>query len=1776
MSTNVTNSVDVTLDTTEVTVENSQDLVVSNTHEVDIQEVNSIVEGYKKEYSIVGDGLYASISAEDAPTWLLAIIDDVVTNSVAAGMTDYDLLVQDVQNAIDMLDVASNTYVEQINLDATINGIITTRLATLNASLDTKFATIVDLNTAITTSDAALASSVSSLQTEYTDAITAQVTTLQNAYTAADQVLADDITALETVFIDQESNLEGVSNAVSGLQTYVGLDETSAPDGTGMLASISILQKQNDGIIEYTTGTYDVMIGVEDPNTNTDNDELDVTQEPYASWIATDTVNGNQEQRSIHIGDVYIKYSTSANGAKIYEKAYKFIRTVVDNTSPYATDSEGYTWALITDTDAQQTYITALEARDLADDKRRVFVSQPTQGPYDVGDLWLVAIGDAIIGQTINGRVVQASDILRAQTQKAVDAVYSNADWVFASNYTDDQYAIDIENGTKQIDLSDHVNSLGWQTSSEVSATVNDAVSTFATDVFDTAITSINNQLDAKIESYFSDTEPFDPATGTAAQNGDIWYDTNDQLLYRYTYATTSWDRIYDQEALDAASAASTAQATADGKITTFIQTTSPTAEGIGDLWIDSDNNNKFHRWNGTTWEYLRDTSKDADIAQALSDAATAQAAADGKVTSFFQTTAPVTASEGDIWFDTDDGNTIYIYESSVWVNRQDSSIGQALLDAADAQATADGKIVTYYQDAEPTQNLTVGDLWIDTNDGNKLYRYNGTSWDYFRDDTALDNFITATYAVDKLALQNQIDGKSVSYFQNTEPYTAASGQDFQNGDVWYNTSTSELKVFKYDAVTPAWELITDPYIQGAYDDAASAQATADGKIRNFTAQPTAPYEIGDTWMEGSTGDIYVCSTDNLAGAFNAAHWVLASKYTDDSAVVLLSSGLADGTVAIDLTSSTVDGTNSIATYVSDQLDNQLVVYSGTDVVSAPTGKNDDLFIESKEVTDTAGNTYTETTIYKWVTNAWVAQTNADTSIATLADVADGKRTIYSNVSNSVPAGETNDIWIPTTGTNDATYVPGEVYQYNGTSWVLATKYSENLDTFVNTVNNTIVPALEDQIDGKIEYWFNLSTNDPKAAWTVAERTNRDGDVWYQTDTNLSFYYTSSNNSWNAIQDADALSAISAAADAQSAADGKVSQFYAWGGANAPADYTDGSVTVPANNYKYWYKVDGNLYYKPAATWVLVPTIVDSAVYIASGDLLTVFDPTTRDYTYYSYNGSSWEQNGPTGIISTSKYFVDLDAAVNGAGGLAEAQSNLELSVSTYAQHSDGVVLSGLSALDIGWTTDPTVTFAESDMSPIGGCQTALTYAQAVAHAEARGLRLPTLSEVKAGLGQGTGCSFDNQYIWTSTPGLTEGTRYVAYGDYATYGLISERDETLTGPCRFVADSHDKVSAASLHAQSKFEYNAPITINGTTYTAGFGLANSATQITNNPISSGSEFWVDADKFRLMNSSDGQYSAVFTVTPGGGVILSSEYTEATRNEPQGTYSAVASYVKGDIVTFNNSSYVALQALTGVTPTNDGVNWQLLAAQGMTALLYEWSGVVSWPVSTTEAGAIVHTFESGFSGNVTVRVFAFDAEGGVRLKLNSGAEHTMTTTLGDNTEEWYEFNLPDLIVGTNSLKFWSTTADGGSLKEIQVAFVGATGATGADGAPGAAGTPGAGFFHGGGYADISTVDATITARFTTAVGRAPVTGDTFTQEDVTNATSTKRYNGSTWEAPALIVDGSMIVNGGITADNLAATNLSGIFVDAGEITAGILRSNDSKMVIDLNSKYILITT
>lgn len=121
---------------------------------------------------------------------------------------------------------------------------------------------------------------------------------------------------------------------------------------------------------------------------------------------------------------------------------------------------------------------------------------------------------------------------------------------------------------------------------------------------------------------------------------------------------------------------AQSAKDTADGKITTFYaaSTATPTATTTGDLWIKTDDGNSLWRWNGTAWVSV----DNADIQSALTAAGTAQATADSKIVTFAQATSPTATDVGDIWIDTDDNNRMYRWNGTAWVDVHDPKIAEA------------------------------------------------------------------------------------------------------------------------------------------------------------------------------------------------------------------------------------------------------------------------------------------------------------------------------------------------------------------------------------------------------------------------------------------------------------------------------------------------------------------------------------------------------------------------------------------------------------------------------------------------------------------------------------------------------------------------------------------------------------------------------------------------------------------------------------------------------------------------------------------------------------------------------------------------------------------------------------------------------------------------------------------------------------------------------------------------------------------------------------------
>jgi len=171
-------------------------------------------------------------------------------------------------------------------------------------------------------------------------------------------------------------------------------------------------------------------------------------------------------------------------------------------------------------------------------------------------------------------------------------------------------------------------------------------------------------------------------------------------------------------------------------------------------------------------------TTEEIDELQVEID--TIEVSVNGKNHIYRQATAPdgtvFPLTEGDVWFDTDDENIQYYWTGTAWVSVRDLGI-QAAEDAAAAassaaaaataasaaataaaaaaasaataaQTTADGKNKIYRQTTMPTTGpFAEGDLWFDTDDDNKFYRYTSGAFSAF----TLGNEALASLSANKL-----------------------------------------------------------------------------------------------------------------------------------------------------------------------------------------------------------------------------------------------------------------------------------------------------------------------------------------------------------------------------------------------------------------------------------------------------------------------------------------------------------------------------------------------------------------------------------------------------------------------------------------------------------------------------------------------------------------------------------------------------------------------------------------------------------------------------------------------------------------------------------------------------------------------------------------------------------------------------------------------------------------------------------------------------------------
>ena len=869
-------------------------------------------------------------------------------------------------------------------------------------------------------------------------------------------LIIQDRNGKQTVYMDAETGevrLSVVSLSIQG-ETVADIAEKKAESSLNDFTSniynpmISSLQKQIDGQIE--TFYYDY--------------EPTLNNVPAKEW---DT----EEKKTAHEGDLFYWKS------KGY--AYRFQK-----------DGSAWNWQLVQDTDITLAMQKAAEAKDTADSKRRVFTATPYP-PYDVGDLW---VGN------------DTSDLMRCQRSRQSGA-YDSSDWIKAVKYTDDS------------ELNNFI----------------------YTDYAETLV-EISNSIDKKAETWFqatdpalqwtdnSTSEPLQDHTGAnitdstganiltvwdrekAAHNGDLWHNTTNNVEYIYKDGT--WhemsvpDDVFDK---------------IDGKAQIFVGEPIPPYD-VGDTWFTGTTilvcvvKRTSGKYNASDWAkkdtYTDDTALEnflsGDYKETIADLSTQ---IDGKAETWRQSTDPAanwTTDElkaqhkGDLWNNTENQKT-YIYNGSAW-QEMTSTPPQAVFDAIDGKAQIFVK--------QPTTPYDVGDLWFDSSSADIMTcttaresgNFNAADWEKrnkYTDDSSLNNWIKGDYAKTLKDVQTQIDGKSETWRQSTDPsksWTTDALKKQHKGDLWYNTT--EQKSYIYNG--SAWEQMKAEPPSGVYD-------AIDGKAQIFVSQPKPPYSVGDLWVGNDTSDLMRCQRSRQSGAYDSSDWIKAVKYTDDSELnnfiyTDYAETLVEISNSIDKKAETwFQATDPALQWTDNSTSEPLQDHTGANITDS-TGANI-LTVWDREKAAHNGDLWHNTTnnveyIYK--DGTWHEMSVPDD----VFDKIDGKAQIF--VGEPIPPYDVGDTWF--TGTTILVCVVKRTSgKYNASDWAKKDTYTDDtaLENFLSGDYKETIADLSTQIDGKAETW--RQSTDPAANWTTDElKAQHKGDLWNNTENQKTYIYNGS------------------------------------------------------------------------------------------------------------------------------------------------------------------------------------------------------------------------------------------------------------------------------------------------------------------------------------------------------------------------------------------------------------------------------------------------------------------------------------------------------------------------------------------------------------------------------------------------------------------------------------------------------------------------------------------
>ena len=358
--------------------------------------------------------------------------------------------------------------------------------------------------------------------------------------------------------------------------------------------------------------------------------------------------------------------------------------------------------------------------------------------------------------------------------------------------------------------------------------------------------------------------------------------------------------------------------------------------------------------------------------------------------------------------------------------------------------------------------------------------------------------------------IQGQLDGQIEQFFYEYDPtttnvpakdWTTTKLKEDHLGDLFYNTKTGKIFRWVKNGSTYSWQELQDSEVAQALALANDALALARTKRRIFTTTPTTPYEVGDLWVQGVSGDIMRCKTARASGDYSASDWEKASQYTSDAA----------------LNKFITENFASTVTDLTTQIDGKIESWFQT---SDPATSWTTVALKKAHVGDMWYNSTTKLlkrytvsgSTYSWTTIEDQKAIDAYEAASRAQDTADGKRRVF--VDTPYPPYDAGDLWL-TGGSTDGQLKRCITARASGSyvanDWVIAVYY----DNTKTTIDGGIVTSGTVQLAGddqsiKAGVTGEGTKDDSVRFWSGASRENR-ATAPYRVLQDGTFYATKAN-----------------------------------------------------------------------------------------------------------------------------------------------------------------------------------------------------------------------------------------------------------------------------------------------------------------------------------------------------------------------------------------------------------------------------------------------------------------------------------------------------------------------------------------------------------------------------------------------------------------------------------------------------------------------------------------